>query len=85
MKKSKLPPHLPHRLRAALTNLRDLSLTELALVQILQDFLGFGFVQEFMVGLSGVFGAAQFATLHNINDSPHLCSLAYIVFLHFIE
>ena len=77
--------NLPHRFRAALANLRDLTLTELALVQVLQDFLRFGFVQEFVVGLSGVFGAAQFAPLHDINHSPHLCSFTDVVALHFIE
>ena len=56
--------HLPHRLRAALANLRDLPLTELPLVQVLQNFLRLGFVQELVVGLCGVFGSPQLSTLH---------------------
>lgn len=60
----RLLKNLLHRLRAALSNLRDLSLTEFPLVQVLQNFLRLGFVQELVVRLCGVFGATQLSTLH---------------------
>lgn len=78
-------PDLPNGFRTHPTQFGDFSLTELPLVEVLQDFLGLGFVQELVVRLSGVLWSTQLPSFHQVDHSTHFGSFSDVVTFHLVQ